>query len=149
MQIWPTTYWNNKNNSFCFFHNLLFMDVIFIPILFEPLSHFCIFDTLICKLIWYSNIITDLNNFFESSGNGNGNIIYHTIHESFKHINIMITNVNKLHNLGSIQSFLSLGQKVLEIIIIPCDILQLQRKKPFLGWWFKRLWYLQYKIKIK
>ncbi len=46
----------------------------------------------------------------------------------------MITNVIKLHNLGSIQSFFSLGQKVLVIIIIPYDILKLQRKKPLLGW---------------
>jgi hypothetical protein len=46
----------------------------------------------------------------------------------------MITNVTKLHNLGSIQRFFSLGGKVSVIIIIPCDILQLQRKKPLLGW---------------
>jgi hypothetical protein len=78
------------------------MDVIFISILFEVVSHFCIFDTVICKLIWYSNIITDLNQIIETRGHGNGNIINHTIHQWFKHINIMITNVTKLHNLGSI-----------------------------------------------
>ncbi len=45
----------------------------------------------------------------------------------------MITSAIKLHNLGSIQSFFP-GHRALVITIIPCDILQLQRKKPLLGW---------------
>jgi len=79
------------------------MDVIFTFILFEALLHFCIFDIFMCKLIWYSIIITYLNYIIESSGKGNGNIINHTIHQSFKHINIMMSSATKLHNFGWIQ----------------------------------------------
>ncbi len=44
----------------------------------------------------------------------------------------MITNVTKLHNLGSIQSFFSLGQKVLVIIVIPVIYCNCKGKNLFL-----------------